>query len=112
MTIFCVFPYKSIITRSPFCLQIFLSLRAQYACVSVISRNDKTGKYRQNNLILTTMECQNYKIVPASSIKISYINTSKIHLAYQAVLLSGPVRLPYNLQFYYKISLPRKVLCA
>ena len=105
MTIFCVFPYKSI-TRSPFCLQIFLSLRAQYACVSVISRNDKTGKYRQNNLI-TTMECQNYKIVPASSIKIS----SQIHLAYQAVLLSGPVRLPYNLQFYYKISLPRK-LCA
>ena len=97
MTIFCVFPYKSI-TRSPFCLQIFLSLRAQYACVS--------GKYRQNNLI-TTMECQNYKIVPASSIKIS----SQIHLAYQAVLLSGPVRLPYNLQFYYKISLPRK-LCA
>ena len=76
MTIFCVFPYKSIITRSPFCLQIFLSLRAQYACMSVISRNDKTGKYRQNNLI-TTMECRNYKIVPASSIKISYINTSK-----------------------------------
>jgi hypothetical protein len=40
--------------------------------------------------------CQNNKIVPASRMKFSPINTREIHPAYWAVSLSGPAWLPYK----------------
>ena len=39
---------------------------------------------------------QNNKIVPASGMNFSHINTREIHPAYRAVSLSGPARLPYK----------------
>jgi hypothetical protein len=57
----------------------------------------KVQRYRRK-LFLTTvksMSKQN-KIVPASGMKFSHINTREIHPAYRAVSLSGPARLPYK----------------
>ena len=54
-------------------------------------------RYRRK-LFLTTLsnQCQNNKIVPASGMEFSHINTREIHPAYRAVSLSGPARLPYK----------------
>jgi hypothetical protein len=45
---------------------------------------------------ISSNQCQNNKIVPASGMKFSHKNTREIHPAYRAVSLTGPARLPYK----------------
>ena len=55
----------------------------------------KVQRYRRKLFLTTVKTIQCNKIVPASGMKFSHINTREIHPAYWAVLLSGPARLPY-----------------
>jgi hypothetical protein len=56
----------------------------------------KVQRYRRKLFLTTVKTIQCNKIVPASGMKFSHINTREIHPAYRAVSLSGPARLPYK----------------
>jgi hypothetical protein len=56
----------------------------------------KVQRYRRKLFLTTVKTIQCKKIVPASGMKFSHINTREIHPAYRAVSLSGPARLPYK----------------
>jgi hypothetical protein len=56
----------------------------------------KVQRYRRKLFLTTVKTIQCNKIIPASGMKFSHINTREIHPAYLAVSLSGPARLPYK----------------
>ena len=56
----------------------------------------KVQRYRRKLFLTTVKTIQCNKIVPASGMKFSHINTREIHPAYRAVSVSGPARLPYK----------------
>jgi hypothetical protein len=57
----------------------------------------KVQRYHRKLFLTTvkTIQCFD-SFVPASGMKVSYINTREIHPDNQAVSLSGPARLPYK----------------
>ena len=64
----------------------------------------KVQRYRCKLFLTTVKTIQCNKIVPASRMKFSHINTREIHPAYRAVSLSGPGRLPYKQALNHGIS--------
>ena len=64
--------------------------------VAEISFEFKVQRYHRKLFLTTVKTIQCNKIVPASGMKVSHIDTREIHPVYRAVSLSAPARLPYK----------------